>query len=147
MKKLNYKHILAVILVTGYFYFTALLISDLWFDIIYGALFAMYFYIIMRHTNNILIYKFANKNPDLLSGKIIIGHIFSLKVSQYQAFTSSVFLLFIFIWSRSWFILGCTIGLLILTLTQIRWIRAYKRKLKLRSQSQQTDAPHAQLPS
>ncbi len=124
----NYKHILSVILVTGYYYFVSLLLSDSWYYGVYGALFTMYAYVIMRHLNNILIYTYANKNPDLFSGKAVIGHLFSLYLSKYQSFTYSVFFLALFAWSRSWFIFGGAIGLGLLGLTNIRWIRAYKKK-------------------
>ena len=147
MKKFNYKHLLAIILVTGYFYFTAKLLSDPWFDIIYGALFAIYVYVMMRHLNNILIYKFANKNPGQISGKAVLGHILVLKISEYQVFTAAIFLFLIFLWTRSWFVLGCSFGLLILTLKQIRWISAYKKKMKLKAQTVQTQESQAQLPS
>lgn len=147
MKKLNYKHILGVILVTGYFYFAAQLLRDSWFDIIYGALFSIYVFIVMSRLTNMLIYKFANKNPGQLSGKAVIGHLFMLKISEYHAFTMALFLLLIFAWSLSWFVLGAGCGLLILTLTQIRRINAYKKKIKLSVQSSKPGESQSQTPS
>jgi len=124
----NYKHILTVILVTGYFYFAALLIRQSWFDILFGALFNLYAYIIMRHLNNIFIFRYVNKNPDLMSGKTTVAHLFNLKMSQYQSFTTALVLLLIFGWTQSWFLLGGGCGLLLFSLTQLRWIRLYKKK-------------------
>jgi hypothetical protein len=127
-KMFNYKHVLAVILITGYFYFASLVLRDSWYYGIYGALFTMYAYIIMRHLNNILIYRFANRNPNLFSGKATYGLLFSLNLSKYQSFTYSVFMLALFAWTQSWFILGGAIGLALLGLTNIRWINTYKKK-------------------
>lgn len=133
-KIFNYKHVLLVILITGYFYFASLLLRDSWFDLIFGALFCLYAYIIARHCSNILTYKFANRNPEQLSGKIIYGHIFSLKTSQYHSFTRGIFLLSFFVWTQSWFLLGGAGALLLFSLTQIRWINAYKKKMKANNQ-------------
>ena len=132
--KLNYKHVLYIILITGYFYFASLLLKDSWFDLIFGALFSFYAYIIMRNCSHILTYKFANKNPDQLTGKIIYGHIFSIKSTQYHAFTRGIFLLFLFGWTRSWFLLGGAGALLLFSLAQIRHINAYKKKMKAKNQ-------------
>src|SRR5205085_8911543 len=54
LKLFNYKHLLAVILITGYFYFASLLLSDNVFFLVYGAIFCLYLYIVMRHLQNIL---------------------------------------------------------------------------------------------
>lgn len=129
-KLFNYKHILSIILITGYFYFASKLLSDDWFFGLYGALFTVYGYVIMRHFQNIFIYRYSNKNPDLLSGKVTMGHVLMLKISQYQLFTTSVFLLVLSAWSASWFICGGGLGILLLALTKYRWIAAYKKKMQ-----------------
>ncbi len=127
-KLFNYKHLLAVILITGYLFFAEKLLRDDWFFAIYGAISTIYVYILMRHFQNILIYRFANKNPDMLSGKAVIGHIFSLKISQYNILMTAIMLIFVFAWTGSWFVLGSVSGLLLFSITQLRWINAYKRK-------------------
>ncbi len=127
-KMFDYKHLLSVILFTGYFYFASLLLGDSWYYGVYGAFFTMYAFVTIRHLNNILTYRFANKNPDLFTGKATFGHLFGLNLSKYQSFTYSVFMLVLFAWTQSWFILGGAIGLALLGLTNIRWINAYKKK-------------------
>src|SRR5258706_9360328 len=128
LKLFNYKHLLLVILVTGYFYFASKLLSDSWFDLLFGALFTVYVYIIMRHTNNIFIYKLANKNPASLSGKAVMGHLFTLKISQFQIFTTAIFMILLWPWTGAWFIFGGACGLLLLTVTQLNWFSAFKKK-------------------
>lgn len=147
LKLFNYKHVLLVILVTGYFYFAAKLLNDTWFELIYGALFTVYICIIMRHTNNIMIYKFANKNPEKISGKVIMSYLFTLNVSMYQIFTTAVFMMLLAAWTGSWFLFGGGCGLFILTLIQKRWIRAYKKKINAKYKSQQFSGSESQLPS
>ena len=135
LKKFNYKHLLAIILITGYFYFASLLLKDDIFFLIYGALFVLYIYIIARHVQNILTYRFINKEPSQLSGKIYLGHLFSLKTSLYQTFTTGLLMLILSAWTQSWFILGGASGLLLFCVTQLRWIKRYKRKMKLKGET------------
>lgn len=135
LKKFNYKHILAIILITGYLYFIALLVSDNIFSLIYGFLFILYVYIVMRHLQNLLTYHFINKNPEQLSGKVYMGHIFSLKTSQYNSLVTGLMLLVISIWTQSWFILGGAGSMFVFCLTQLRWIKRYKKRLKQKNEA------------
>lgn len=129
LKMFNYKHILAVCLITLYFYLASNLMRVTLFDFFYGAIFILYTFIITRHLQNIFTYKLSLKHPEFLSGKLVINQIYTLKISQYQTIFFAVFLLLINIWVQSWFLFGGFAGLLVLYLIQFTWIRRFKQKM------------------
>lgn len=124
----NYKHILLIILITVYIYFLEKLVSDELFYFVYGFLSGVYVYVITKLLQNIMIFRYAGKNPHLLNGEVHISYLMSLKIAQYSILTTALFTLFIFFFTDSVFLLGNTAGLLILWLVHYRWIARIKKK-------------------
>lgn len=127
-KLFNYKHLLAVFLITVYFYFASKLMRDTLFDFFFGALFIIYSFIITRHLQNIFTYKLSSRFPQYLNGKLSISYIYTIKLSQYQTIFFALFLFLINFWVQSWFIAGGVTGLVILYLIQFAWIKRYRQK-------------------
>lgn len=146
LKLFNYKHVLIVFLLTVYFYFSALLMSVNVYDFFYGAVSMMYLFIIARHVQNLLQYSYTAKNPGELEGNIKFSYIYIIKTSQYQTFLFALLILAVNIKVQSWYLLGGTFGLIILSLIQYKWIRRFKKKKQqLMMQNQQLQHQREQM--
>lgn len=75
-----------------------------------GIIIISYAIIVSNHISNILIFKFVKDNPYVLQGRIAMHNLYLLKIKQYQIISITFLLLFIYIYTMSFFVLGGILG-------------------------------------
>lgn len=97
---------------------------------IIGALILLYTVINARHLANLLIYYYAIRNPQYLSGQALLSQQLSLITSISALLTPLLMLCIINVLFPEPFITGGIIGVLLLMLQHIIWIRKHKKETK-----------------
>ena len=93
-------------------------IQGLYF-LILGFAFFNFLIIDLRHLQSIIIFSYANKNPQAISGKVTYQRSFSLMQSAFQLLLPLILSLVIFILHPSYFLLGAILAPLFLILRNI----------------------------
>lgn len=127
-RKYNFLHLIGVIFVSAFIYAIYYLGTN---NIFYftkssfftcqGMLFSIFGFINMRHIQNIMIFKFVNKNPSMLSGKLKQKNSFTIYASRISTFTFSIFLFFVFLLVPTSFTFGLALGLFLFSFKQRRY--------------------------
>ena len=111
---------------------------ELW-QLVLGLLIVVQLAIHTRHLRNLLLFR-SIKYTDLVRGRIEYARALTLRMSSLECFAFSVLFLVLFIFTRSWFILGGAIGCFSLA------IKHRKLARKLRSSLTTVVQPPQQAP-
>jgi hypothetical protein len=93
-----------------------------------GSVLVLYGMILGRHLSNLLVFSYLVKNPDEISGEMIMSQRFVLFLSLYQSLMVMVPMALIAVFSQSDFVWGGIVGILIFQIIQLRWIQREKDK-------------------
>jgi len=129
-KWINYKHLLAVISITAYFYLISeFLDQPLYYQFMIGFFYVSFGMINGRHLNNYFLFKYIIKHPNEITGKLYLDHLLVLKMSQFQLMVMTVPLILLTFLEPNVYLFGGLFGCLVLYITHFSWIRKHKRHL------------------
>ena len=103
--------------------------SDLFKEILIGALLTHYGMLTGRHISNIFTYNYTEKHPEELSGEITISHSYNLHTSIFQYSVAIVPIAIIAIVNQTPILVGCVLGALINIVIHFLWIKKYKNTI------------------
>jgi len=141
----NPRHILITVLVSGIL--TYLLecgdLPQAFAEGVLGCLFIPYGMIIGRHFSNLLIFDRLIHKPEEISSQITMAHSLTLSISMYQYLVVGIPMCMLAIFSPTPFVLGALIGIVMIFLNHLNWIRRQKNKTSKKSSSEATQNPGA----
>ena len=120
----DYKHFLLWILI-GILIYVIYILDINAFYFIQGAILSLYIVVNARHIKNLVVFSAVKKNPALLSGKLKTTYLFSLKNASAEMFGILIVLLFLFVFSPSFFTFGVVVGPLFILLNIMIWTRKH----------------------
>ncbi len=92
-----------------------------------GCVLVLFGMILGRHLNNLLVFRFLNRQPHEISGQVVLSHRFVLYVSLFQTLMVLIPVGLIAVLSPTPFVIGALIGLLLFLVTNGVWIGRAKR--------------------
>ena len=132
--KYSMKHLVSVILTSALVYFVYYFglqnrfgLRPSTFYLVQGLVFSMLIYTVLRHIQNILIFRAIDKDPSMLSGIVRQKLAFELKAGMTHAFTAFLLLFIVYLFVPTSFTLGFALGPLAMTYRHWTWLRKHKK--------------------
>ncbi len=126
----NPKHLLLTILVSS-----AVIVlaetgesPDCFMEGVSGCVLGVFAMVLARHFSNLLLFRYVIRNPDEISGQVVISHTMALYISFYQHLVFLIPLILIAVFSTSAFVVGSCIGGILLLGVHLIWIKRAKAK-------------------
>lgn len=92
------------------------------------GVFGVFGSVIGRHLCNLLTFRLINGTPDEISGKVTMTHAMTLSVSLYQYVVVLVPMALVAAFSRTPFVIGAVLGVIVLVAAHLMWIAKYRRQ-------------------
>ncbi len=131
LKFFSLKHMVAVVIVTGYFLLIALIFPEEYnriFSLVLGMVTIPFLTIIGRHMSNVLLFSFLILNPGEVEGEVAISKLLTNKTSQYNILPYIFIIGIIYFYTYSDFVLGGVLGCTILFFEHYIWKARYDKK-------------------
>ena len=100
-----------------------------------GCVLVFFGMIIGRHLSNLMLFEYVIRKPDEMSGEVAMTHALLLSVSLHQYLVAFVPLALIAIFSPSPFVIGASVGAILLVAVHLAWIRKHRRQTRERGKS------------
>lgn len=131
LKFFNLRHMVTVVIVTGYFLLIALVLPDEYnsiFSFALGMITIPFLAIVGRHLSNILLFNFLILNPSEVEGEVVTSKLLTNKTSQYNILSYILLVGILYFFTYSNFILGGVLGCTILFFAHYIWKSRYGKK-------------------
>jgi hypothetical protein len=133
-KWFNPKQLALVAAFTAIFYFFIQYLYDrdyILMQLMMGMITAPYAIILGRHLSNLLLFSFVRKNPGILEGKLMIPYQYMLATSRIMVVPGIFMFIVIYAFTQDFFVLGGTIGSVILFCVHFIWALKARKMKKL----------------
>jgi hypothetical protein len=129
-KWFNPRHLALVVLISGALLLGIELADPLDFFIqgVLGCTLTMQGFVVGRHLSNLLMFRYLIRKPDEISGEITLSHPLLIVVSAYQHLGALLPLVFIAVFTASWFAYGGVLGMVVLVAVHYVWLRRARRR-------------------